>query len=334
MKDKKELKDYASIFNEKSLYFLNIKDLRDLGKALNMSSPTTLSKKELIDSILKIIYGKELPTGTNYGRPNSRKFNLDKCVEKITNKTDTMNVIFGCETDFDYGFGTMKIASPKEEIVIKNIKTRVFYSEGDVYELRVHQFVPTAEDIKISKQLAEKLNLKPNDVLEVIIEDDNFKIISVNGIGVEDKFEDFLIESEMIKAGKNEDFYVCTKEEKNKIIENISRECLDRNIVLVIFSQKKYTDWCTEHIGYDTGEGYSQMYKNFMKMIGICEKLMFETEDVLLVIDDAKDINDMFDYFDEEIGFRTRNNVDKFKEKFLALQNGMVTIRTIENQIY
>ena len=47
-------------FNERSLLMLNIKDLRDIGRKFGLSSPTTMKKKELVDKILKIVYGEML----------------------------------------------------------------------------------------------------------------------------------------------------------------------------------------------------------------------------------------------------------------------------------
>ena len=48
-------------------------------KLINLNS----SKQDLIEYILKIVYGEVAPTRSNYGRPNVRDFDMDSYVKKI-----------------------------------------------------------------------------------------------------------------------------------------------------------------------------------------------------------------------------------------------------------
>ena len=46
----------TTLYNEKSLYLLNIRELRDMGRKFGVPSPTTLKKQDLVEYILKIVY--------------------------------------------------------------------------------------------------------------------------------------------------------------------------------------------------------------------------------------------------------------------------------------
>ena len=83
------MRDKVEKFYEKSLYLLNIRELRDIGRKFGVPSPTTMKKKELVDYILKIVYGEiEPPIRNACGRPNSREFDMNKYVDKIKKNTD------------------------------------------------------------------------------------------------------------------------------------------------------------------------------------------------------------------------------------------------------
>ena len=75
-----------NLYNEKSLYLLNIRELRDMGRKFGVPSPTTMKKQDLVDYILKIVYGEiNPPIRSSCGRPNSREFDMNRYVDKIKN---------------------------------------------------------------------------------------------------------------------------------------------------------------------------------------------------------------------------------------------------------
>ena len=103
-----------SLYNEKSLYLLNIKELRDIGRKLCVPSPTTLKKQELIDYILKVVYGEiKPPARSNYGRPNVREFEMDKYLEKIKRNSDLTDELLKVKLDDEYLIGALKVAAPQ-----------------------------------------------------------------------------------------------------------------------------------------------------------------------------------------------------------------------------
>ena len=62
-------------FTKEDLNKLGIYELRDLGRDLSVSSPTTLKKEQLIDCILDVLYGSgaKKSSGTLRGRPTRNK---------------------------------------------------------------------------------------------------------------------------------------------------------------------------------------------------------------------------------------------------------------------
>ena len=63
------------------LYVKNVADLRCMGRAMGVKSPTTMSKQELIQSIWQIYCGELEPYYTNMGRP---PLNKEKSVPVFT----------------------------------------------------------------------------------------------------------------------------------------------------------------------------------------------------------------------------------------------------------
>lgn len=318
-----------NLYNEKSLYLLNIRELRDIGRKFCVPSPTTKKKQELIDYILKIVYGEiKVPARSNYGRPNVREFKMEKYLEKIKKNSDLTDELLKVKLDSDgFGMGALKLASPTVEEAKNNIENRVYAEENGKSYLRVYQFVQTDRDIEISKEYAEILGLEEQDVLEVRIEGDMCKIITINGIGVKNKFTNFVVDDVSIDGGSRQVFYVSTKEEREEKINKISKLCEENDIDLLIFSNKKYTNKCTKTTIYNLELGYSKMYKQFMSMFSEWERLSTLGRDVVILIENTEDVDDMLNSFDEEVNIRTKSNIKGLIEKFVALGNAFVTFR-------
>lgn len=323
-----------SLYNEKSLYLLNIKELRDIGRKFGVPSPTTMKKQELIDFILKIVYGEiEAPVRTNFGRPNVREFDMNHYVEKIKKNADITDELLKVKLNPFLSLGVQEVAAPKQE-VFDNIENRVYFEDGEKCYLRVYEFVPSSKDIEISKDYAEKLGLENLDVLEVRIEENMFKIITINGVAIDNKFKDFEVDNEKIEGGKRKVFYLRTKEEIDNNIEEIAIGCQERGLKLLIFAEKNHTVKCDELMIYNKSEGYPKMYKNFMKLVSLCEKYVFDSEDVVVILENAIDIEDMFDSFDDDVNARAQTNIKQLAKKFLALGNTYITYRIEKPVLY
>ena len=129
-----------NIYNQESLSLLNIRDLRDIGRTFGVPSPTTKSKDELIDYILKILYGEiKGEARSTRGRPNNRSFDQEKYLNEIKKRSivkPDMFVYPEIEADF-----SLKVASPSDVHVQEcEIKQRVFVKDEKGSYLRVHGF--------------------------------------------------------------------------------------------------------------------------------------------------------------------------------------------------
>lgn len=324
----------TTLYNEKSLYLLNIRELRDIGRKFGVPSPTTMKKQDLIEYILKVVYGEIAPTRSNYGRPNVRDFEIDKYIDKIKKNSDLTDELLKIKLD-DYSvLDELKVASPKEKPIANNIETKVFVEEDGKYYLKKHAFVASDNDFEIDKNLVEKLSLVDYDVVEARIEGEFFKIITVNGNRINDKFANFVINDHILEAGKHKTFDVSSIAEKESIEKQIHKICEARALKLVVFSKKKCTNWCTECVEYDLNAEPSVIYKNFVKFIGICEKLVYNKEDIVIMIDDISLIDEVLDSFDEDVAERAKANTKEKIDTFLALENLLVTFTVQEEKVF
>ena len=320
----------TTLYNEKSLYLLNIRELRDMGRKFGVPSPTTLKKQDLVEYILKIVYGEAAPQRSNYGRPNVREFEMDKCLNKIKKNADHTDELLKFTLDDFSALADLKVAMPKEKQIADNIKTLVYVEEDGKCLLKKHAFVSSKDDIEIEKSLVESLNLDDYDVIEARVEGDLFKIITINGNRRNNKFKDFAISGKVIEAGKQKVFDIESTEEKENIVEEIQKECETRDLKLIVFANKKCTGWCTECVEYNLEDNSSVTYKNFMRFMGECEKLIFKGEDVVVLIDDASVIDEVLDSFDDDVNERAKTNVSKSFDKILALENLVIAFRYAE----
>ena len=320
----------TTLYNEKSLYLLNIRELRDMGRKFGVPSPTTLKKQDLVEYILKIVYGEVAPTRSNYGRPNVREFEMDKCLDKIKKNADFADELLKFKLDDFSALADLKVAMPKEKELADNIKTLVYIEEDEKCLLKKHAFVSSKNDIEIEKELAEKLELDDYDVIEARVEGELFKIITINGNRKNNKFKDFVINDNIFEAGKQKTFDVSSDAERETLIKDIQKACEARDLKLVIFANKKCTDWCTKCVEYNLEEDTSVTYKNFMKFMGECEKLIFKGEDIVVLIDEASVVDDVLDSFDDDVNERAKSNVKETFDKILALENLVIAFRHTE----
>lgn len=322
-----------NLYSEKALNLLNISELRDIARKFGVPSPTTLKKKDLIDYILKIVYGQmEVPARNNYGRPSSGKFDLPKYLEKIKNNKEISSELMKVKLDMNYGNLMVSDKSQKYKQQ-DNIESRVLCGKGDKFYLKKHQFIDSNSDIEISSELVAKLNLEELDVIEIILIENEFKILTINGIKVQSGFKDMVVDGKPIVGGDKQDFYYSTKEEISKTIEEITSICNEKNIKSLIFSTEAYNT-ATHNFIYNKSEENSRTYKKFMNMLSICDKFTRESEDVVLILENMNDVEDMISSFERQVSERIKNNLEKVISKFLGLENVLISFRLEEDIIY
>lgn len=323
-----------TLFNEQHLHLLNIRDLRDMGRKVGVPSPTSLKKRELVDYILKIVYGEiEIPVRNSGGRPSIREFDMDRYISKIKSDTSFLNDITKYKLDSD--FGLMAVSSSDENYVSGGcIENKIFYTDGTRCVLRKRQFIESPDDIEISKSLAHKLKLENFDVLEVMEFEGMCKIITINGIKVKDKFVGLNIDGKPVEKGNTANFYLRTKEEIKAAIESLENSCTKNNIKLIVFSRNEYMASCSQCVTYSETEEASAIYKKFMIFAGFCEEAVYGSEDIVVVVENIEDVENLVDSFDADISARIKKHLQSLITKIITLGNAFISFKIEEEVTY
>lgn len=336
MENKRKNKIDKSLYSESSLSILNIRELRDMGRKLGMPSPTTMKKNDLIQYILKIVYGEiEIPTRGALGRPSRSDFDVEKYIGKIKSKTSmTDELLQYTLTETNY-FGFDKVASATDEYAVEaNIEQRVFYDDGQNCFLRIRQFVESDDDIEISREIAKKYKFENFDVIEILNQNGVVKVVTINGVKIPDDFENIKICGTPAKRGEKRFFNLCTKEEINKEIENVIKQTKNTNLKVFIFSDNEYSSKNVECVTYNKNASYSAIYKSFMMFVGQCEKALYESNNSLIIIDEIKMIEYAIESFDEDVSMRIKKHLRETVENHLLLGNVLVVYQLDEVVTY
>lgn len=322
----KEIKIDVNLYNERSLNLLNIRELRDMGRKVGVPAPATLKKHDLIDYILKIVYGIiEKPKINPYGRPSVREVDINRYLEKIKRRTDINNEVIGASfNDIDNVF---KVASHDDTPKTGEIVQRIFVEEGNSYSLREFAFVETEKDITVSRNIKEKFGLENLDVIEVILSGKSFKIISINGKLVNNQKRNE-------NLGKKQVFHFSTKEEINEdVLKQTTQAKLDK-LKVIIYSEKMdgYKD--LEFVKVDKSVSMQQAYKDFISLVNLCEKYVFEGENIMLITDEADFIEKVVESFDEDVTERIKKHLQEKIDEFIELGNAIMVYKKDTEAIY
>ena len=326
----------ANIYSKESLRLLNIRDLRDIGRTFGVPSPTTKSKDELVEYILKILYGEVKGEVRNTrGRPNTRSFDMDKYVSEIKKRSIVK------PDEFSYSAGSvdfsLKLASPSTNHTNNTeVVQRVFVKDEKGAYLRVHAFVESEQDIKVSNDLESKFELESFDMVEIIVADGLFKIVSINGKKIENKIENLEIAGHTFENGGYEVFHYGTKEEIKSQIEDVYELCKTRNAKMLMFSGSEQNLDDANMVCFNVeSEDDSHIYKKLMQFIALVEKHISQNEDVVAVMTDADVIEKIVEGFDAEVSERTKKHLQSRAELFAKLGNVLLVLKLDkENVIY
>lgn len=311
---------------------LNIKDLRDIGRKFGLSSPTTMKKKELVDKILKIVYGEmTIPIRNSSGRPSVREFDINKYIEKIKHKSgyveELQDVVYGSE------YGAYMVSSPSEKYDSDdNILIKTFFTDGKKNYLRDKEFIPSPDDIEVSSKFVSKFNLENFDVVEITMHENIFKIISINGVKVSNKFSNLSVSGETVEKGKIKDFYLGTKEEINKEILDLIKKATKVGIKVVTFSVKDFSSKGANSVVYQNDEPENNIYKKLIYLANVCEKELYDGEDVILLVDDEFFIEDAIENLEFDVKERLKKYISSAKDKMLELGNAICCFK-IANEV-
>jgi len=329
----------VNLYNEKSLYLLNIRELRDMGRKLGVPSPTTMKKHDLVEYILKVVYGEvEPPIRNSYGRPNSREFDMNEYLTKIKKNTEFANQLKEArlydDLDFEKAF-TFKAAAPKTQSLIREIEQRVVFIDDTRCQLRVRQFIESEGDIEISRKLAENLKLENFDVVELIHSAGGIKIISINGKKVLEIIKPFKVYGENIVAGTRKVFHLRTKEEIIKNIEIIKQNCTEQEIKFVYLGHEKTAGVADEDCFImDSLAGERVMFKKLMLFIEYIKKQVFENKNVVAVVEEQRDIDFVMDRLEDDIAERIRHHLNEDINDFVNLGNILISFKHIKSVSY
>lgn len=323
---KKDKKIDENLYNEKSLYLLNIKELRDLGRKIGVPAPATLKKQDLVDYILKIVYGEvDAPKRSSFGRPNVREVDMGQYLAKIKKKTDVYDELLSAS--FDDIESIFKVASPDESSKTNAVVQRIFVEDEGKFFLRQYGFVESEGDIDIPKEIKNKFKLENFDIVEVIISGKSFKIISINGKVVNNTNK---LDNEL--CGKKQVFHFCTKEEINSEILKLLSEIKD--LKTIVFSREDYSSVCDTFIKTNVDVDSQKAYKQFMSLVDLCEKFVFEGENIVVITDETEFIEETIESLDLEVSNRTKKHLQTRIEELLALGNALVVYKLDKDFIY
>ena len=323
---KAEKKIDENLYNERALYLLNIKELRDLGRKIGVPAPATLKKQDLVDYILKIVYGEvDAPKRNSFGRPNVREVDMDQYLAKIMKKADINDELISAS----FGDSIFKVASPDETSQIKDVEQRIFIEADGKYYLREFAFVKNDYDIEISVETKNRLGLEDYDVVEVIVAGKSFKIVSVNGKSIKNTTK---LQNENL--GKKQVFHLSTKEELNKEIIKEIKKANEEGIKTIIFSANDYSSLGAESIVADKSLSPTLAYKQFMTMLSLCGKYIFQDENILAITDELDFIEDVFNAIDEDVALRTKKHLQARLNDFLELGNAVLVYNIEKEAIY
>lgn len=316
-----------NLYNEKSLYLLNIRELRDLGRKIGVPAPATLKKQDLVDYILKIVYGEvDVPVRNSFGRPSVREVNINQYLDKIRKKSDVYDELI--TASFDDIDSIFKVASPDESSKTNNVEQKVFVEDDGRFYLREFAFVESKGDVEVFEDIRKKYKLENFDVVEIISSGKSFKIISINGNIINDtkKLSENLF-------GRKQVFHYSTKEEiKQDMTEQIKANV--GGATVVVFSEQDYLEDGVTYIKADKTLQKEQAYKQIMSLVNICEKFVYDGENIVLVTDEADYIEEVLDMLDEEVSNRTKKHLQTRIDDFLALGNALLVYKEDKNFIY
>ena len=316
---KTEKKIDENFYNEKSLYLLNIKELRDLGRKIGVPAPATLKKQDLVDYILKIVYGEvDIPKRSSYGRPNVREVDMNQYLTKIMKKTDVydevLNASFG---DIESIF---KVASPDESSKMNNVEQKTFVECEGKYYLREFAFVASDSDNEVSKQQKDKYGLENFDIVEVVVSGKTFKIISING-----KVVNYVTSNKNENLGRKQVFHFSTKEEiKNDILRQIE---YNKDLKVILYSGEEFTKEGVEYVKTEKSQDAELDYKHFMSFVNLCEKYVFEGENIVVITDESQFIQSVIESLDNEVSSRTKKHLQARIDELLSLGNALLVYK-------
>lgn len=308
-----------NLYNEKTLFLLNIRELRDIGRKFGVPSPTTMKKQELVDYILKIVYGEvQTEVRSACGRPNVREFDINHYLEKIKRKSELTPELL--KVKLDDVDSIFKVAEHKEKSFTKNVVQRIFVEDDGRFYFRERGFVPSPTDIEVNENVVKNYGLENFDVVEVIANDDVFKIITINGQTVNDLNSTI---NKIGKAGQKQVFHLRTKEEIRKEINLLEDSCIASNVYLLVFSSSRYTGENTYSEVIKPSEKSTKIYKQFISFIDTCEKHVYENKNIIVAIDELDLVISVIDSFGEEFATRIKKHLQQKVEKLLELGNAL-----------
>lgn len=325
----KNLNIDASIFNEKSLNLLSIRDLRNMGRKFGVPSPTSRSKSDLVAYILKIVYGEveAPPNKASLGRPTtSREFNLQRYIEKIRRNTAMPEKLSQVRLYPDYGDMVASSEPAGYSSLSDKIETRVLCEQGGKFYLRSCVYVESPDDILVSGAMMKKFKLEVMDVLEIIKCKNLFKIVTINGIRVKDKFLKLKVSNEPVLSGTNKVFYMCTKEETEKTIDNLIETCQKHDVEVMLFSKSEKVGKNIHQVLYSEKDDSSVIYKKFIELLGQCEMVASECGDIMILVENMSDVDAAISSFDIDVCLRIRNHINDEIQKLTSLGNCCVML--------
>ncbi len=313
-----------NLYTKEDLLNLGIYELRELGRDVGVASPTTLKKQDLVDKILAIIYG-EIPRqviGKGRGRPARAKAKPRSIYLDLLDRTESLDnerifIQSPDEAEFQYDYGSMlttKVAESRLGYINDEEKHQedgflveaVVCEEDGEFFARKLKFIKSPTDHIIPKAIVRDFELRDNDIIKYLPDDDENKVIQIfkinnayakrkvsikNGL-IDVNQKEIFIEQTKIEPGKSNIVYAPTSQDRLRMVDTVARvfEGMDYNTIKVCFDRnisKKAEDSGLAKIeifASCVGDEYETIA---MIEEGIDKAILFSTlgRDIVLIID-------------------------------------------------
>ena len=335
------------IFNEKSLYCLNIRELRVIGRKLGVNSPTSKKKDELVKCILNNVYGTpDKSPKTLFGRHSTHELDIEKRLDKIRKHTnfeddlklskDNNDENFYYDTYNMYselGFGKVAIQS-SNYVTNESIETRTVCEDDGEFYLRKKSFIKGEDDILISAEIINKYNLIRSDIVEIIFVKPYYKIYSINGIKINKNIGKIYVDNKPLTWGKSMDFYLSTKEELNNCITNLIKDCEEKNIKLITFTKNHYAGDGIVNFNYAENEDKSQVYNKLNNFLSRCEAEINAGNNIIVAIEDYDDVFSIISKLESDICDRAKKHFQDITSMVVTIGNAYLKFNIEDNIVY
>ena len=96
---------------------------------------------------------------------------------------------------------------------------------------------------------------------------------------------------------------------------------------ILIFSSDKFSGKTTQTITYNEDDNSSQVYKKLMCFVDMCERSLYDTDQIVVVVDKTTAIENAMESFERDISDRIKKHLQEQMSKLSSLGNALVVYK-------